>query len=1188
MRDRSGWHQRLTPKLNAVWPADPGISPGLFLDVELGLFLLQQVMPTRAAADAYTLFGGYPYAEAFGDGRSETHRLMVRRARHYLWDMRRRRQWNRAVEAYMTLPQELRGYDLTSLDDVPQQRSPSHASDRFTCYGDLLSQPPAFARKRLPIAGEGEHRFPVGDRHHSVVFPPGLLSDEEPSGHDLNALPAHQGAAITAPWAELKEAAAEMDALESALPERLRNDWADRLDRVELMIRDEDQQAFIEGDVLEIRGLLNLVGMVGAGKSTLRDILTYWAVTRHPGLRVTILVGDVPEELAIHGTFRRLGVSAAPILGHSTRERHIERLHRRLATAGAPSMLAHRHDGFAHLSSACPLDALRGLNIDRPLRVNQAPCTSLHPVAPPDPDDDLTVTGSLIRALGGPDTSRRRDTPRSGGKQQRHGCPLWADCPRHAAARDLVSAQIWVANPASLVHSGVPAHLHTEQLRYLELACRTSDLIIVDEADRVQAQLDTAFAPSATLSGGAAESWLDEVARHKIGELAQRARLQLSETDVAAWNKAFNTVTTATDMLYTMLVGNEPLREWITEDYFSALTLHQWLINTWFPDLKTTARQSTPPHTEPGGTEPDGTGVGLDERRAQRDRISAILDRFRDDPLRQQQAWPDDPIADTVNRLVHLTLELLHTDDPSAARARLRELLLELIGDDPADSDPPIGGLDDQIIRFEFTLILTALHHRLNFLTMLWQRVEAALNLDSTSNVLSRRPPRDYEPIIPESPMGNVLGFQFRMGERDQDGGQSGELRFFRCNGIGRELLLRLNEIPTVDDRPGPNVVLMSATSWAGESTRFHVHVPVGALLRPRKEEVDAIRGTTFRTQFTFWPQADATEPRKAIRLSGSAPGLRDKALIEMLRQLAVPDRSLRGSVSEFDQELADIDDPDRRRILVLVGSYAEARRAADYLNTVPEWTGRVTQLIADDADLDDTWQTLRRGDIARFRGELLIAPLLAVERGHNIVLPGGKAAIGAVYFLARPHPRPDDMSLAILAINDWAVRQVRYGNFQQAALAAGSPDAAARDFRRRARKLWNHLLSRDVTWISLDEDEKRAFTWDQMVVIWQVIGRLVRGGVPARAIFVDAAFSPKEAGIDGTITPDTPATSLLHAMHAVLQPYFADSDHPGGATNGSTADPMNRSLVAALYEPLYRALDDMTSDLDTVFTTSR
>ena len=82
--------------------------------------------------------------------------------------------------------------------------------------------------------------------------------------------------------------------------------------------------------------------------------------------------------------------------------------------------------------------------------------------------------------------------------------------------------------------------------------------------------------------------------------------------------------------------------------------------------------------------------------------------------------------------------------------------------------------------------------------------------------------------------------------------------------------------------------------------------------------------------------------------------------------------------------------------------------------------------------------------------------------------------------------------------------------------------------------------------------------------MIWQVVGRLVRGGVAARAVFVDAAFAPNEAGYD---MPDTPATSLLVSMRELLAPYFDPA---------SVIPPIERSLVAALYEPLFRALYTM------------
>ena len=513
--------------------------------------------------------------------------------------------------------------------------------------------------------------------------------------------------------------------------------------------------------------------------------------------------------------------------------------------------------------------------------------------------------------------------------------------------------------------------------------------------------------------------------------------------------------------------------------------------------------------------------------------------------------------------LVRLTLELLHAHTGATTRLRLRRVLLELV---PEASRSRIeADIGMHALRFEFTLILAALHHRLDYVTGMWPVVEAVLNLDFTSNVLSRRPPRDYEPFITESPMGNVLGFQFQL----DDGGQSGSLRFFRCSGVGRELLLGLNSMPSVDGQPGPNVLLMSATSWAGTSSRYHVHVPVGAVLRPHDNEVKAILGTTFRKEFLYGPDG------QALRLSGAGVRDRPDVLRQMLRQLAEPDRSLAGAASKLADELAELAkiDPDRCRILILTGSYAETRDAADYLNGLAEWNGRITALISDDADFDDAWAAmpgdkaagrLRRGDVASFAAttsEILVAPLLAVKRGHNIVLPGGKAAIGTAYFLARPHPRPDDITLAIQAVNDWAVRYVRDGGFAQQVRAVGSIDAAGLAFRQRARE--SGSATSPGGWRGAACPWKRRCPSPGTSLSScgrSSVGSYAAGPRPASCSWTPPS-PPREAGLTATDTPDT---SLLLSMRQVLAPYFTDE---------SGIDSTERSLVKNLYDPLYQAL---------------
>lgn len=1119
MRSTADWYDTIETGLRG-WPAElkGTITPAGMARIELGFHLLLDVLPDGRAVDVWTLLGGMPYAEVFNTALTEEQRDRIACARHYLVSLRRRHLWRRQVKRYLRIPEEFRGYDLNNIDDRPRERRVAQAADRFAIYSQVLNSLPDLVQARLPIAGSGEHRFRVGDRHYSVDLPDSLSDSAGPRRYVFGQTKTGKGKPIIVSGNNLLEAAKEMDIAEEALPDKQRRRWVQSLGEVQVatalggFVFDTDWE-------FTITDLFHLVGMVGAGKSTISFLLTYHCVV-HLGLKITIVVGDVAESLKAAMIFNRLGhplVRAAPIIGRTTRERHIHRLHRRQHGGGAASMLEHRDAAFDYLSSACMIDALRGLEGVTPLRIHEAPCTSLLPVTPPpraDPfADDEESTAHM-----------KRTEP-----ERFHGCPAWSICPRHQGARELVDAPIWIATVPGLLHSSVPRHQTNARIRYLEAACDRSDLIIVDEADRVQTQLDIHFAPAATLCGRGSESWIDWLRRHTLEQINAQGRRQLSDKEVGRWVVALNAVAAAADRIYTMLNDDRDLRRWVGTDYFSAATLHRELYRDWF-----------------------GSGGSGEEDDEDESVFERVLNDFRDKPL-QTRVSDKHPYAGLLRELVDLANAIVINTDVD--HKRLGRLIASLTREAPK----PAGNEDADRQRFAFTLLVAVLDDQLTVLTSMWPQVEAALNLESASNALTRTPPRDYEPIMAESPMGNVLGYQFTP-EQPGPPPHSGSLRFFHCSGLGRDLLQRLPTLGASADRPGPHVLAMSATSWAGTSSRYHLHAPVDAILSPREEYVDRVRETVFHTQFLYDKQG------YPLRLSGSrTPEQRRAVLKEMLRQLAQPDQQLVGSTSLFQDELAQINDPRRRRLLLLTGSYDEAGVAANYLNDLPEWKGKVTVLIADDADNDDAWFSLRRGDLAaypRMDSQILVAPLLAVERGHNIVLDDGTAAIGTVYFLARPHDRPDDINLAIHAENDWAMRFIDNGLFSELRNGNPTPDTAAAEFRRQAVRKWHRYLTRTVAWSSLRSEEKDAFTWDQLVVMWQVIGRLVRGGAPARVKFCDAAFAPGAARDDES--RDTPETSMLKRFATILSPYMTEDGH---------ASVHNKRIASALLQPFWDAL---------------
>ncbi|NUT53600.1 MAG: hypothetical protein HOV94_40880 [Saccharothrix sp.] len=1045
---------------------------------EFGLFVAQTVLPGRPVAEAWPLFSGFPFARERGITGVDD---VLRTARYELWTMRSPASWRAALAAYNELDEELRGYHETDPRRPATRRPVSTAQERWAVYERLLREAAPFAGGESKVAGPGPHTFVAGDELVTVTLP--NREPRRPVGHALAEPQRGAGKPLTIDKSALLATARDMDATAYA-------DWEGRLGRVSLMPLAGDR--FVEGGALDLDGLTHLLGIVGAGKSTLRDVLTVHAVVKL-GLRVTLVVGDVAETLKLVELFGAHGVRAAPVIGARTRVRHAERLHRRLAGRGVPGILGHVDAGFDHLSTSCALAALRGE--DRPpLAYHDAPCTGLRP----------------------------REEKR--GANARRVCPFWQDCPRHHSARELVEADVWVATPQSLVLTAVPRTQNAERIRFLELACRRSDVIVVDEVDRVQITLDAQFAPVDTLVGRGAVSWLDKVHAHKIGQLVDRARIPLSDHDVQTWSAAVNTAGAATDRIYALLVRNHDLRQWLRAGHFSAWLLHRRLAFDRYPGA---------------------TGSAPDPHETARAALIDELDRFRDNPFGERRSFPP-----AHPSLVRLTSELLHATSLRRARLELRAALAGLTGDAGHE------WLDQWVTRFEFTLLLSTLEPKLALMTVMWPRVEAALNLDSG---LGYRVPDDSGPMIAEPPMGDVIGFQFLPEGRDDGGVVSGELSFFHCIGVGRDLLKVMAQLPEVDNRPGPHVVLLSGSSWAGSSSRYHLDVPVRALLAPERSEIERISsGNDFR----FAPVHDG---RTAIRVSGTPLDGRPRALTRIVTRLA---QSTDDHASVLEDELADIADDYRRRILLLVGSYDEAELVADTLHGMKRWRDKVFRLVPDDDENAEPGEhqapVLRRGDVdtlAMTPADILVAPLLAVERGHNILNEHRIAAIGSVFFLVRPSPRPDDLTLAVHAVNDWASRVRRDGRFGAMAASAGSLDEAGRVFRSAARAQWRQVAGRSMAWRDLGDD-RESVTWDLLVVIWQVIGRLVRGGVPARVSFVDAAFAPNLA----IGQEDTAETSLLVSMHSVLDRYCSPNADP--AIPGH-----ERQLVRELYGPLWSAL---------------
>ncbi|MBR7836919.1 hypothetical protein KDL01_26815 [Actinospica durhamensis] len=1123
-------------------------------EVEFGLYVQSVLMPEAAVEDAWVLFSGFPYRAAWYGLPFETERLRLDVVRHSLWKLRSRSAWRDVLDEYRKFDAPLRAYDVPNVEHPARPKNVSIAiAERWSSYADLLRRAPKFAGQKQPVAKAGIYTFPLGRDMAEVTLPE--IESLPIACHELDALPPGAGAPLSFTWNELVRTAAEMDSLHYQR-------WAQRLVDIRVLTRHKRTFRRMRRQRITIDGIQHLLGIVGAGKSTLRDVIAVHMANQ--GSRVTVVVGDVAEQLKLVELYNLYTCrQAAPIIGSSGREEHAYRLHNRLLGRGQANVLLHDDPGFAYLSTACAVSALPSRRIigggilESPIPYGEAPCTRLSPRREPGHDGKPRVS------------------------QYRKACPFWSRCPRHHGPRELIGAKIWVATPASLVSTPVPWPQNAEKIRYLELAARLSDLVIVDEADRVQMQLDEMFAPTVTLiSDGGEPSFLDAVIQHKSRELPSSGRKQLSNHQAENWSAALTTVELAADRLYAMLVSQGDLRSWVRVGYFNAWNLQLQLAAERYP-LAAKA--------EAGGV---ADLAALVQAEAQ-SRLHEILDDFRDNPFGDRGELRPATATD-VAALIGIVSELLHTANQRTTRRRLREaiaalfdlkgLLAELgVADCLSVADAldeefelPDGCCDDVARRriawlrtlpqrFEFTLLMSVIEPRLALINAMWPRVASMLDLGF--NAMYRRP-ADYAPIVPEAPMGNLMGFRFVASSQDRHGVTSGELQFFWNSGVGRELLRALPSLPMVDGRPGTNVLLMSGSSWAGASDKYHINVPVGIMLEPPREDVQRI---IDESEMVFQP---VVLNGVAQTVSGSKLEERPEILRRIAVALGTPED---GDLSRLEWELFRLPEA-RRHIMLLVGSYDEARFVADALHTLnPRWRDSVVCLVRDSDPATPADEhhaaALRRGDVERLawtRAEILVAPLLAVERGHNILDETRTcAAIGSVQFLAKPNPRPDDLMPAVYGINAWAVRNSRSAGFREWVKCGATVALGAREFRKAARKEWFRLLARHMTWRNL-KDDRDSVTWDLLVLIWQVIGRLVRGGVGARVVFVDAAFAPNAAA--RSPIRDTRKTSLLYSMEHVLRPFFE---------RGASVSRFERRIVRALYAPFWKALERCLRELE-------
>lgn len=496
-------------------------------------------------------------------------------------------------------------------------------------------------------------------------------------------------------------------------------------------------------EVIGLDGVVSLVGLVGAGKSVLANVLTVY-LAKH-GYRVVSLLNSVSDVMQSVVFLRSAGVVASPLV---SRSRRVERLDEFFDHGNAMLLDA---AVSKYLETACIVD---GLTVGEPdaCGYDSTPCRGLHAKG------------------GGVNT-----------------CPYWDICPSQAMARESLTSEVVVTTPTGFATMVVGK----ERKAFFEVALEQFDVVLFDEADRVQAQLDSCFAPSMSF-----QELIRNAADPTAAAMKRRPDDKMRDFD----EELFYDLRQKSEPVAKALlksVRDERVAKWrvVRDEAFTSLTLLNDLRKQGLPEHVCDDLEAlvTPYEFEKVKKEPKGTeGARKKLMQAIATSCEGIDDDIHSYSLDEYLAERGcSGLADTLRTRLSFTLKVVRFD------SYLREL---------ASAQDFLSFKDESVDELY------------NFLRFSYARQQR---------------------YLPSSLIGNMFGMKL-------DGN---DLRLFRQFAFGRAFMCALPWLDTdLDGSPlGPHVLLLSGSSWEPGCLQYHVNRPVDYLLEAESWKADKLATSVVR-----------------------------------------------------------------------------------------------------------------------------------------------------------------------------------------------------------------------------------------------------------------------------------------------------------------------------------------------------
>lgn len=909
---------------------------------------------------------------------------------------------------------------------------------------------------------------------------------------------------ITITYDELIETAQEMD---KVLPNHR---YEERLNRLSFYDISAFNGQMIENRHLNIDGTEHWVGPLGAGKSTFMKVLAFHlAHTAQTKKRLTIFLKDIAEVIELTEELLALQIKAEAIISYNERKNHTEKYLRYTASFKNEHPILNLSSPLARrLLSVCPLLGFNKLNKDF-----SPPCFSIV--------EKKSETANIQ------DRRKTMDNHALYNNGQKCVCPYLSKCPYASMYTNLKDAQVFVTTIQSTIDTKVPSVVINKEMTFFEFLNLYSDIVILDEADKHQLTLDDRFMPDETLFDE--NSMYLATLQSEILKNPHIMRLSRTKPHINEWVSNFEKTSILLRDIASIIDNQNNrvnIKKFLSNKRFtSVLLLRAIMIECYFEQKRY----------------PNGD---LDAQRVEAFKQSMEAVHV----FNQLYKAPDHYEKLIHNTLVKTFLEIVKSDDMNAQLYIAKSWFSNNFSSEYVTKKQ--NELAKQLI---LALNFVKLEKYLAFLSNHYSAIESELNPTAKSyfNFFGKKR-RLYDGVTPVSYIGVQYGFILENSLEKQ--ASLSRLKVFNYESIGRFLLTSYSNLyEGFDHKPSAHAILLSATSLAPYSPKFNVQLPVKRLLVNRDEENELLIRKAPQIKYTFAPQFDE---EGAIRISGVYEKLQHQ--IERLAKTFVDNRFLQKVTSKLPQN--------RQRSLLVMSSYEKSKMFAIALyKSDSKFSKEMAVLVKNiEPELEKlNIMQITRDEVSEIainhpHIKYVIIPLEAIDRGMNILLEdnSGIAAFSCILYLMRPYPVPSEQSEKLRRSNIFALE-----TFSRKLLDSSS---SLQETFNNLRKENFSIMQTGYTrygYQALKDDERDSLLMDYQVIMYQLEGRLLRGGSDAFVYFIDSAFMPRT--VEGKL--DTYKTSMIKGWLHLNERLMQRPDH---------------NIINLLYESRFEGLKNLIIDM--------